>query len=50
MNLLVTLAPGEVVETTHLQFLRMPPGWVLALVIAPAVLLFARWLYASRRV
>jgi hypothetical protein len=43
------LAP-EVVQTTRVEFLNLPPGWVLALVIAPAVLLFARWLYSRRRV
>ena len=46
----LSLLVGDVVETTHFQFLSVPPGWVLALVIAPAVLLFARWLYARRRV
>jgi hypothetical protein len=32
------------------EFLNLPPAWVLALVVAPAVLLFARWLYSRRRV
>jgi|GEM_PF-872367 len=44
------LAAPEVVQTTRLQFLNLPPAWVLVLVIAPAVLLFARWLYSRRRV
>ena len=43
------IAP-EVVQTTRVEFLNLPPAWVLALVIAPAVLLFARWLYSRRRV
>lgn len=37
---------AEVVETTQVEFLNLPPVWALVLVIAPALVLFGRWLYA----
>ncbi len=36
---------SDIVETTQVEFLNLPPVWVLVLVIAPALFLFARWLY-----
>jgi len=36
---------GEVVETTRIEFLSMPPVWVIVLVIVPALVIFCRWLY-----
>jgi len=39
------LALAEIVQTQRIEFLNLPPLWVLALVVAPAILLFARWLY-----
>jgi uncharacterized membrane protein len=39
----------DVIETTRVQFVNMPPVWVLALVIAPLTVLFVRWLYRGER-
>jgi uncharacterized membrane protein len=39
-----TAAP-EVIETTRLEWLSLPPVWVIVLVILPAVVLACRWLY-----
>jgi hypothetical protein len=49
VSALLAAAP-EVVETTSVEFLNLPPDWVLALVVAPALVLFARWLYSRRTV
>ena len=42
MNALV--AP-DVIETTRLEWLSLPPVWVLVLVLLPALVLACRWLY-----
>jgi len=42
---LALVPPAEIVQTQHVELLNMPPVWVLALVVVPAILLFARWLY-----
>jgi len=39
----------DVIETTRVQFVNMPPVWVLALVVAPVTVLFVRWVYRGER-
>lgn len=36
---------SDIIETTRIEWLNLPPTWVLALVIAPALILGCRWLY-----
>ncbi len=38
---------SEIVETTRIEFLNLPPIWVLVLVVLPAVVFFCRWLYGK---
>ncbi|MHC5212044.1 MAG: hypothetical protein ACYTG2_15100 [Planctomycetota bacterium] len=40
----------RIVETSRVEFLNMPPVWVLALVVLPALVLFVRWLYMGERI
>jgi len=49
MIVLAALAPPTVVETSRIELLNMPPVWVLALIIVPAIALFVRWLYRRQR-
>lgn len=35
----------DIIETTRIEWLNLPPVWVLALVIAPLLVLGCRWLY-----
>jgi hypothetical protein len=39
----------DIVETTQLEFLSLPPVWVIVLVILPALFVFCRWLYLRER-
>lgn len=43
-----TPAP-EIIETTRLEWLDLPPVWVLVLVLAPALVLACRWFYRRDR-
>ncbi|RKY16145.1 MAG: hypothetical protein DRQ55_18605, partial [Planctomycetota bacterium] len=38
---------ADVIETTRLEWLSLPPVWVLVLVILPALVLVCRWLYLA---
>jgi len=35
----------DIIETSRIEWLNLPPVWVLALVIAPLIILGCRWLY-----
>lgn len=39
----------DVIETTRVEWLSLPSGWVLVLVLAPALILLCRWLYGHER-
>ncbi len=36
---------SDIVETTRVEFLALPPVWVIVLVILPALVLYCRWAY-----
>ncbi len=38
-------APSEIIETSRFEFLNLPPGWFLVLVLVPGLVLGCRWLY-----
>ena len=40
---------SDIVETTRIEFLAMPPVWVIVLVIIPALFVFCRWVYSRER-
>jgi uncharacterized membrane protein len=40
---------SDIVETTRVEFLSMPPVWVIVLVIVPALFVFCRWVYSRER-
>ncbi len=40
---------SEVVESTRVEFLSMPPIWVLVLVILPLLFVYCRWVYVRER-
>jgi hypothetical protein len=40
---------SDIVETTRIEFLSMPPVWVIVLVIVPSLIVFCRWVYSHER-
>lgn len=46
---LALVAPADVVESSRLEFLSLPPVWVIVLVLVPALIVTARWLYRRER-
>ncbi len=47
--LAAAVLPPRVVQTSRIELLNRPPVWVLALVVLPAIVLLARWLYLRQR-
>ena len=45
----LAVAAPDIVETTRVEFLALPPVWVIVLVILPALFVFSRWLYRRER-